>query len=799
MSRIFTGKSLDMVSFPMGGLGAGSICLNGNGRLGSFSIWNKPNVKEIFNCYSAITICGENSVSRVLETKLPEWSYMHDDGESFNGLWRRNYGLPRFEKGEFSSRFPFATVKLSESELPIIAEISGWSPFIPGDEDSSGMPFAALEYTIQNISNSELSLVYYFNCENFIDSKTPGAVKKVKNGFAFYKNGTEKNLSPEAAFCVSSSEDAYIDTAWFRGDFFDTQTMVWNNLAKGEYRNAAYDDIDKSGILGGTIAIPFRLAAGESKTVKIRICWYMPNSDIRTGADDAELDESRKDTYKPWYTTVIDNIEHANQIWNERYDELYEKTRQFTETFYSSTLPEVLHEAAAANLSILKSPTILRQTDGRLWGWEGCRDYEGVCDGSCTHVWNYAQAICHLFPRLERSLRQSEFYEAQSDETGHQEFRIYLPIRKAQHNFHAASDGQLGGIMKIYRDWRISGDIKWLTSIWPRVKQSMEFCIKQWDSSRRGIIDLPHHNTYDIEFYGSDGMSMSFYLGALKAFCKLKEAMGEDFDEYLKLFENGKKYLEEELYDGEYFYQKHIATPEDYKHYKNPEELALCSKEGPKYQYGTGCLSDGIIGVWLAELFGLSDIVDNEKVDSMLLSIYKYNFRKSLHGHTNAQRPGYATVDEGGLLLCSWPKGGKPSLPFIYSDEIWCGIEYQVASHLISRGRLEEGLNIVNTCRSRYNGVIRNPYNEYECGYWYARSMASYSLLQAYTGVRYDAVEKTLYYRRNNSDCYTTFLATESGYGLVEVNGKDVTLKVVSGEIPILKIVETDCYNHNIS
>ncbi len=796
MARVFKGKSLDAVAFPMGGLGAGSVCMKGNGGLGTFSLWNRPNMKDVVNCYSAVTVCADTPATRLLETKIPDYVYLQEEG-AWNGLFARTYGLPRFENGEFSSRFPFAVLKLTDSDFPIAAEITGWSPFIPGNEDDSGFPFAALEYTITNVTEQELSLVYYFNCENFIDRGNPNSVKRVKNGFVFYRDGTEENPELEAAFCASLSESAYLDTAWFRGGWFDTPTMVWNGVTRGAYRNAAYPDPENGGMPGATLAVPFTLKGGESKTIKLRLSWYAPNTDIRTGKDTGEEQKlPRRETYKPWYTTVLDSIEQANEVWDARYTELREKTKLFTDTFYSSTLPEPLIEAAAANLSILKSPTILRQTDGRLWGWEGCQDYSGVCDGSCTHVWNYAQSICHLFPRLERSLRQSEFYEAQSDETGHQEFRVYLPIRKAEHNFHAASDGQLGGIMKIYRDWCISGDTDWLRSIWPRVKESMEFCIKQWDSKRSGIIDKPHHNTYDIEFYGSDGMSMSFYLGAIKAFCVLKEAMGENPDEYRKLFENGKAFLENELYNGEYFYQKPIWKAEDYANLENADTISLCSAEGPKYQYGTGCLSDGIMGVWMAELFGLSDIVDNEKVDSSLASIYKYNFHKNLRKHANPQRPGYATANDGGLVLCSWPHGGKPSLPFIYSDEIWCGIEYQVASHLISHGKLKEGTDIVEACRERYNGTVRNPYNEYECGYWYARSMASYSLLQAYSGVRYNAVEKTLYYRTNNSSDYTTFLSTEKGYGLVTVNGGKATLQTVSGVIPVEKYVEVDSCNH---
>ncbi len=112
------------------------------------------------------------------------------------------------------------------------------------------------------------------------------------------------------------------------------------------------------------------------------------------------------------------------------------------------------------------------------------------------------------------------------------------------------------------------------------------------------------------------------------------------------------------------------------------------------------------------------------------MSVYKYNFRKDLSDHVNPQRAGYAYGKEGGLILCSWPKGGQPALPFVYSNEVWTGIEYQVASHLILEGHVKEGLEIVRTCRQRYDGRIRNPFDEYECGHWYARAMASYGLIQ---------------------------------------------------------------------
>jgi Glycosyl-hydrolase family 116, catalytic region len=162
----------------------------------------------------------------------------------------------------------------------------------------------------------------------------------------------------------------------------------------------------------------------------------------------------------------------------------------------------------------------------------------------------------------------------------------------------------------------------------------------------------------------------------------------------------------------------------------SPEAMEILKKEGPKYQYGKGCLSDGVAGDWLARVCGLPEPLDADKVKSHLASVYQYNFKKDLSQHSNPERPGYALGKEGGLVLCTWPKGGELSLPFIFSPEVWTGVEYEVASHLIFEGRVKEGLDIVRTTRSRYDGIVRNPFDEYECGHWYARAMSSYALIE---------------------------------------------------------------------
>ncbi len=503
--------------------------------------------------------------------------------------------------------------------------------------------------------------------------------------------------------------------------------------------------------------------------------------------------------YKSWYAGRFKSVDNIRKYWDIHYDDLRSRSALFRDAFYSSTLPPEVIEAVAANLTILKSPTVLRQADGRLWAWEGCSDLGGCCSGSCTHVWNYAQAICHLFPALERSLRETEFLVSQ-DESGHQTFRSRLPISPVAHNFHAASDGQLGGIMKAYRDWRIYGDTQWLKSIFPSIKQSMDFCMEAWDPLHAGVLTEPHHNTYDIEFWGPDGMCGSFYLGALTAFIEMSKATESSYELYQNVLEKGRDFMEKELFDGEYYIQKiqwenlkarnPLELSESQKSSIPAEELLRLQNEGPKYQYGTGCLSDGILGMWMASVCGLPEVLDNDQVTSHLKAVYQYNLKSDLRDHVNPQRPTYACGEEAGLLLCSWPKGGALSLPFVYSNEVWTGIEYQVASHLMFKGEVEKGLDIVKACRSRYDGRIRNPFNEYECGHWYARAMSSYGLIEGLTGIRYDAVDETLYINSRIGQDFTSFLSTETGFANVGLNKGKPFVDVKWGIIPIKDIVD---------
>jgi uncharacterized protein (DUF608 family) len=775
------------------------LCVEGSGALSHVSVRNAP---EIFNeptIFAAVTVLGHDKTARLLEGRVPEWKIFGERG-SGNGARGCTYGFPRFDAACFDAPFPFAEIKLTDSAIPLNCRLAAWSPFVPGNADDSSLPMAVLEYSFENRTQKPLESVFSFHAANFISTSSGGdSVGSIDHGFVLRQAGSEEAPSDEGAFAVTLLDpNASVDCAWFRGAWFDAATILWQNIDAGHVlSNVPLTEGIPSP--GGSVYMPFSLQPGEERTATILLNWYVPKTRLRLGGKAESCcggaSSSSCNTHTPWYAGQFASVESVAEYARKNLERLRQDSMRFRDCFYDTTLPPEAIEAVAANLTILKSPTVLRQADGRIWAWEGCGDEGGCCSGSCTHVWNYAQALPHLFPELERSLRRTEFNENQNAE-GHQVFRAALPIRNvANHESHAAADGQLGGIMKVFREWRISGDTAWMRDLWPKVASSLDYCIKTWDPDGEGVLREPHHNTYDIEFWGPDGMCVSFYLGALKAATLMAAELGEDGSRYAELYRNGRAFMEGELYNGEYFIQKiqwtdlRAGDPTETKALVSvnwtPEAVDLLRKEGPRYQYGIGCLSDGVLGAWIAAVCGIGEILDPEKVRSHLLAVHKYNLKRDLSDHANPQRPGYAVGKEGGLLLCTWPKGGELSLPFVYSNEVWTGIEYQVASHLMLMGCVTEGLEIVRIARARYDGRVRNPFNEYECGHWYARALASYGLLQGITGIRYDALSKTLYVEPSIKGDFDVFFSAAAGYGIAGVKGGEPFLDVRHGAIDI--------------
>ena len=321
-------------------------------------------------------------------------------------------------------------------------------------------------------------------------------------------------------------------------------------------------------------------------------------------------------------------------------DSLEADTLRFVEAFCSSDLPEVVKEAALFNLSTLRSQTCFRTPDGRFYGWEGCHDAAGCCLGSCTHVWNYEQSTAFLFGDLAQTMREVEFAHA-TDENGLMSFRVWLPLARARNFNRAAADGQMGCVMKMYREWQLSGDDARLRALWPDVKKALAFCWVPggWDADRDGVMEGCQHNTMDVEYFGPNPQMEFWYLGALRAAEEMGPLPGRRHDfagECRDLYERGSAWTDAHLFNGEY-YEHEIRPPQSTVRYRGRTDRGH-GAEGPvepDYQLGSGCLVDQLVGQYMAHVCGLGYLADSGRVLRSHQSILAYNRLEGFQRHTN--------------------------------------------------------------------------------------------------------------------------------------------------------------------
>jgi len=280
---IHTGQCLDRVAFPLGGIGAGMISLEGTGALSQVSLRHKPDVHHEPQAFAALHVKGAKT-ARVLEGPVPMWkAFGSQSGEPGNGLNGRTYGLPRFAEASFQARFPFATVSLADPTLPVAVELTGWSPFTPGAADDSSLPVAAIEYRFVNRSAQPVEAVFSFHAANFMKTGDGARVGTTVRGFVLEQPALPGQPEAEGAFAAFTDDPATaVDAAWFRGGWFDALTMVWNHVAAGD---VVAQSPHAEGAPGGgsSLYVPFTLKAGEENTLRLHFAWYVPRSTMRVG------------------------------------------------------------------------------------------------------------------------------------------------------------------------------------------------------------------------------------------------------------------------------------------------------------------------------------------------------------------------------------------------------------------------------------------------------------------------------------------------------------------------------------
>lgn len=775
----------------LGGIGTGNISLDASARFCDFEIHNHPDKKlkipySFFSMWSQFE--GEPSRAMVLEaapTGVSDKALGHPTGELV--------GLPRFDESRVRTQYPFYTYDLVKRDLNLDVQLEAYTPFIPLDSKNSGIPGFQMKYTVTNkgekparvsICGTMYNDIGFLSYDGFDKLKQKGRAVNSElkyeglTGVLFDNEMDKEDVTYGTMALATSNSCTTVKPQWQLGGWWDGAEEFWQDFREdGELEKDVFTDSVGSNIgaasaprIVGSVAAKESIAPGESREFIFYFTWNFPNRYgwWPDGHADSE-DTSHLKVWSNYYSRIWQDAKTVLLYFSEKESWLRSMSRKFADALYSTTLDADVIESLVSAITVLRSNTCFRIGDGRFFAWEGCFDHAGSCSGTCTHVWNYAQALAFLFPELEISARRTEFLE-ETDEEGNMAFRAKRLLDGKKWDMLPAADGQMGTIIRVYREWKLTGDRAFLEEIWDKVILAMEFALKYWDTDGDGVMDSQQHNTYDIEFYGLNSLTNSMLYAALEACARMAEELGhqKEADRFRAVAASGSRKMDEELWNGEYYRQK-LAEGELNKY---------------KYQYGEGCLSDQLLGQELAHVCGLGYILPKEHVRQAVRSIYKYNFKESLREHESVQRA-YAYQDEAGLVLCSWPKGGRPKQPFVYSDEIWTGIEYQVAVHLIYEDMVDEAMEIVKAIRKRYDGTRRSPYDELECGHHYTRSMAAWGLLTALSGYEYDLPNGSIsFVPKVNAENFTCFYSNGKDWGIYHQEKQD-DKTVITDMVPL--------------
>jgi non-lysosomal glucosylceramidase len=716
-------NELQYIGMPVGGIGCGTVYLGGDGRLWLWDVFNKNQTGVIyknvkwhekiqFNFDFLRPFDGANYVEPVKDVRPLDQGFAVRIEVNGNTILKR-LQADDWEEVSFEATYPMATVRYVDKNIPVAITLKGYSPFIPFNEDDSGLPGTILSFGVENKSGSDVKITFTGWLEN--KSSYYSAT-----GEEYFHINEAKKAEVMAAVVGSAGSYNWVDEtfvhAFDHGNFCmaaihqdtrlntNTTPVLDNNFFEGSNEAQAKVDCREKAI--ASVGLTETIGAGKSTELNFIISWYFPN---------LTFELLKKEGGRYYANKFKSSYEVATYI-HSNFERLSKQTKLWCETWYDqSTLPYWFLERTLLNVSTLATTTVHRFQSGRFYAWEGI----GSCPGTCNHVWQYAQAVARLFPALERDTRERVDLGIAFHDDGHIGFR-------GEYDTQPAVDGQAGRILGIYREHQMSPTDAFLKRNWPRTKLAIEFLLKQ-DTNNDGMTDTQLENTLDAKWPGEIAWIVGLTIAAIKASESMAEEMGDkEFARTCREYVvKGSANMEKHLFNGEYFIHR-------------PDPIKGRTVIG---SYNT-CHIDQVYGQSWAFQVGLGRIIDKQKTLSALKALWKYNFTTDVGPYLKDHHGGrpYALPGEGGMIMNTNPRnetdpyGVKDAWQVTYFHECMSGFEHQVASHMMAEGMVEESLILTRAIHDRYHAAKRNPFNEVECSDHYARAMASFGTFISASG-----------------------------------------------------------------
>lgn len=812
MAKISTTKT-HTSGIALGGIGSGTVELLPDGE---FHYW------QIANCDRITKVCcekkvddGENAtgaLSFYIRTEDADKKVtvrklgMKTDAEDFT---YRMFGWNKpVERIDFDGRFPVCDLDYIDSALPCKASLRAVAPFVPHDYDTSATPGFYLDFTLENPTDKPLDISLLGTLAPSFADKEAGRVNSIKNygnTVSIFSSPEKENGAPACGnYCFSVTGDA--EKSYIAADFtsyikeyiahsrefgVSQESVLFPFREKGELSNSTIgtmpsaipenineltdDEINSlcneyanypfvrsilerishtspdfpanreekeahlknisrqlgrmTGEFGASaLCGKLTLEAGEKKTLRFIFSWYFPN----------HLTEEGKKLGHYYENLFADSFE-ANKLLTEK-TEIFDKAVALSDLLFNTNMPGYYPDCWSSHLAtIVKSSWYLK--DGKFGLWEGL----GYCGFHTTDITYHASfGLLALFPDLQlRQMKMGAEFQREDGRVHH----FFTPDLEHVDDGFDRVDMNMQFVLMVLRDYLFTGNSDYLADLWSNVIRAMD-SIESLDSDKDGLPDTDtKRNTYDAwNFAGTPAYICILWLAALKAAKIIAETMNdtERAEKWSELLEKGRKSLEEKLWNGKYYNLWSDGTQTD-------ESL----------------MTDQLDGEWFLRVSGIGGIFDNEKVASILETIFEHNFDS-----------------EAGLINASCPDGKSTSL-FTYkncqAEAVWTGIGYVTAALALSAG-LRDIADI--EVESIHDNQMRfgTFWDHWECGHHYTRPMSSFATLNAALGLEVNSAEKTIHLNPV-SDNITLPLCLCNALATVKITNGELEINCIEGSL----------------
>jgi hypothetical protein len=432
-------------------------------------------------------------------------------------------------------------------------------------------------------------------------------------------------------------------------------------------------------------------------------------------------------------------------------------------------MPWEFLESAAGRLACMRSPTMFWTKAGIVLGNEG----NNCCPLNCTHVYGYTTLLERLYPDLAKDMRVSDFV------------RNYDPVNGVAMRYGTGGypiDGSLACVIKAYLVvQQADANTKWLPTVWPNIKASIDLIFKNFDTAGDGMFRCEQHNTYDTAMQGPNTFIGSYWVTGLKATAAMATLMG-DTDYATKC--TTRAALSAANYEK-------TCWNEKFGYY-----IADVTEATSAHSYGPGCFIDQLCAIGLSTACGFGTMFDPAHEAAARKQILKYN-KVTKPPFQDMQKHFYD--GDSGITVCTYPNG-KLGNGMQYTTLVSIGFTYPVVAGMIYEGNIEDASTIAKYIRARHSGINRSPWNEPECGLLYSRAMASWNLFDQSCGFEYDSTKSAIGYApKTNATAFQAFITVQDGWGQFKQSGTaglasgSASLEAIQGTIVVetLKLVSS--------